>query len=129
MSLVPIKYIGAKARKVDTVADTGLVWEVDTVHLVPPAVAARLLRHPDVWAEGEAAEGAEAALVPRPVPREAEEPVTLKVGLPNLTAMNKADLAQLAQSRFGVTLPQSMKAADMKAQIVALENGGRQRGD
>jgi hypothetical protein len=129
MSLVPIKYVGAKARRTDSVAGTGLAWEADTVHMVPPEVAVKLLRHPDVWAKGEEPEGAEAAKLADKPELETEESLALKVGLPNLAAMSKADLGQMAAARFGITLPQTMKVADMRAKIVALENSGRQRGD
>jgi hypothetical protein len=46
-----VQYIGNKPRKVDNVADTGLVWDGHgDVQDVPDAAAAKMLRHPDVWA-------------------------------------------------------------------------------
>lgn len=47
-----IEYVGAKERKTDNVAGTGLVWEgKGDRHKVSEKDAAMLLRHPDVWAE------------------------------------------------------------------------------
>jgi hypothetical protein len=129
MTLVPIIYVGAKARRTDSIAGTGLVWLPGQAHQVPQDVAAKLLRHPDVWARGEAEEGAVAAVLAEKPVEETEETLALRIGLPSLNGMSKADLGQLAAARFGITLPQTMKVADMRAQIVALENSGRQRGD
>lgn len=51
-----IEYIGHKARKVDNVAGTGLVWAgPGDRHEVAEPAAALLLRHPTVWAAAEAA--------------------------------------------------------------------------
>ncbi len=46
-----VQYIGNKPLKTDNVAGTGLVWNGHgDVQDVPEAAAAKLLRHPDVWA-------------------------------------------------------------------------------
>lgn len=46
-----IIYVGKKPSKNDTVAGTGLVWAPEQVHEVADDAAARLLKHPDVWAD------------------------------------------------------------------------------
>jgi hypothetical protein len=46
-----IQYIGAKSKKTDNVAGTGLTWAAGQAHDVPNLDAcAKLLRHSDVWA-------------------------------------------------------------------------------
>ena len=46
-----IQYIGAKSKKTDNVAGTGLTWVAGQAHEVPNLDAcAKLLRHSDVWA-------------------------------------------------------------------------------
>lgn len=46
-----VQYIGAKPLKTDNVAGTGVVWDGHgDIQDVPDAAAAKLLRHPDVWA-------------------------------------------------------------------------------
>ena len=55
-----IEYIGQKARKVDNVAGTGLVWDGRGArHDVAESAAEALLKHPTVWRLADA--------VPQPV--------------------------------------------------------------
>lgn len=130
MTLVPIRYVGSKPRRTDSVARTGLVWGPGEVHEVPAHAAQLLLRHPDVWAiEGG---GRAPAVFEEPETDEEREAIELaempRVGLPNITTMTRAALANLALSRFGIALDAAKTPAEMRAEIVALENGGRQRG-
>lgn len=58
-----IRYVGKKARKKDTVADTGTVWAgPGDVQEVEHGAAVKLLEHPDVWVEHKA--GAKAPKAP-----------------------------------------------------------------
>lgn len=51
-----IKYVGKKARRVDTVAGTKVVWNgPGDVQEVPDVAVSRLMMHPDVWAVADAA--------------------------------------------------------------------------
>lgn len=46
-----IEYVGKKARRTDTVAGTGIVWNgAGDVQEVPDEAAQKLLKHADVWA-------------------------------------------------------------------------------
>mgnify|MGYP000505779349 CR=1 FL=1 len=127
MELVAIKYVGAKERRRDNVADTGLVWLAGETHYVEPEAAKLLLAHPDIWEVDRRAKAksTEAIALPKAVKEVDQEP---RSALPPLTAMNKAALAQLAMTRFGQTFDQKMKVDEMRATLVALENGGAQRG-
>lgn len=134
--MAPIKYVGLKPSVYDTVAETGLSWANGEIQFVPPWAVARLTYHTDTWRIATDEELEEAGLArpsetapqqPKPQP-ELDEPESLKVGMPSIATMSKASLAQLAMQRFGQSLDPSMKAADMRAQIVAWENGGHQRG-
>lgn len=50
-----IRYIGAKGRKEDNVAGTGLVWAKGQVHDVPDKIAAaKLLSYTQIWADEQA---------------------------------------------------------------------------
>ena len=49
---VPVKYIGQKPVKRDTICGTGLEWTRGQVIVVPREMAECLLRHPDVWVVG-----------------------------------------------------------------------------
>lgn len=46
-----IKYVGVKPSKTDNVAGTRLTWLPGQVHEVDVVAAAKLLKHPDIWAE------------------------------------------------------------------------------
>ena len=51
-----IQYIGAKSKKTDNVAGTGLTWAAGQAHEVANLGAcAKLLRHSDVWAPADGA--------------------------------------------------------------------------
>lgn len=131
--IVQIKYIGRKATKRDNVADTGLEWTPGQVHSVPRVAAIKLLRHPDVWVTDEAID---LPRLPRRDPiRDATDPVEDEEEeenghvrqasvLPNISTMNVKSLVALAKSRFGRDLDESKAAADLRQEIVAMENGG-----
>ncbi len=52
MSTRMIKFVGKAPRKRDNVTFSNLVWEEQGAVLpVPEAIAVRLLKHPDVWAD------------------------------------------------------------------------------
>jgi hypothetical protein len=134
--MVPIKYVGLKPEVTDTVAETGLVWRSGEIQFVPAWAVAKLVYHTDTWARA-TPEDVEAAGLRRsdaaepehrkPEP-ELDDMESMKVGLPSLTVLNRASLASLAVQRYGQVLDPSMKVADMRAKIVAWENGGYQRG-
>lgn len=128
MELVAIKYVGAKERRRDSVADTGLVWLAGETHYVEPEAAKLLLAHPDIWEVDRRAKAKSTEAIALPKTQKAEVEQEPRSALPPLTAMNKAALAQLAMTRFGQTFDQKMKVDDMRSALVALENGGMQRG-
>lgn len=48
--MAKIEYVGAKERRQDTVAGTGIVWVgKGDVKEVPDVAVPRLLKHPDIW--------------------------------------------------------------------------------
>jgi hypothetical protein len=134
--MVPIKYVGLKPEVTDTVAETGLMWRSGEIQFVPDWAVAKLVYHTDTWVRA-TADDLDAAGLIRPDASEPErrkpEPEvddmeSMKVGLPSLSVLNKASLAMLAVQRYGQVLDPGMKVADMRAKIVAWENGGYQRG-
>lgn len=130
--VVPVRYVGKKDEKVDNVAGTGLVWTRGQVHLVPPLVAQKLARYPDVWKiisfdEVEEDPGqvglvvTEAEVTPAAAPVKPEI-VPRTFDLPNLYGMMPADIATFAASQFNETLPEDMDKDAMIARVVALAN-------
>ena len=66
-----IRYIGAKERKEDNVAGTGIIWlgNGDEQNVTDPRAVAQLLRYPLVWElDGEAPAGTPAPVVSAPPP-------------------------------------------------------------
>lgn len=51
-SAVPIRYVGKKPEKHDTVNHTGTVWKPDQTLFYPARLARGLLLHPAVWRLG-----------------------------------------------------------------------------
>lgn len=103
-----IKYIGKKARRSDSMADTGLTWAQGQVHVVTDQAAERLLPHKDIFVEvpiEEAMGGAKSTpdvtdskKKPRATVEDDFQPV------PNLSNMNLIELRQFARKQ-GIALP------------------------
>lgn len=49
---IPVKYIGKKPQKTDSICMTNYIWQKGATLLVPDDIALRLFQYPDVWAEG-----------------------------------------------------------------------------
>lgn len=87
-----IAYVGLKASRTDTVAGTGIVWDgAGDVQDVPDDAAAKLLKHPDVWAV--AGKGAEALADAKTGTADPEAPGD------GLDAMTKEALHEMAKER------------------------------
>lgn len=123
----PIRYIGKKARKEDNVAFTGLYWAPGQVHIVPPIIAERLLRHADIWAVADDTElqtdpAAVGIVVTEGDIQKPEQGQRKPFDLPNLQGMTKPDLQAYALGEFGVQIDGREKKESMINQIVTLAN-------
>lgn len=108
-----IKYVGKKPSRPDTVANTGLVWFPDTVHIVTDQVASALLQHPDIWAEvdleqavsdaGKVTSGKPDVTDSKPKPAKRDEPTPLE--RVNVRDMSLNELRAFAKSHLNVALP------------------------
>ncbi|MEX2964604.1 hypothetical protein [Microbulbifer sp. TYP-18] len=91
-----IKYIGNKATKRDTVCHSGIEWAgKGDVQPVPGNIAAKLLRHRDVWclADGKAPVS-QIPVVPEPTDPEDKTPLGRKLGLGNAPLPQSGEQAQ-----------------------------------
>lgn len=104
-----IRYIGKKASRSDSMADTGLTWAQGQVHVVTDQAAERLLAHKDIFVEvpiEEAMRGAnskkpdvtDSKKKPKPTVEDDFQPV------PNLSNMNLIELRKFAKKE-GIALP------------------------
>lgn len=130
-NLIPVMYIGKKERKVDTVAGTGLEWLANQIHFVPPLIASKLIRYPDVWREAwdEAEEdpGRVGLVVTEPQTGTAtgqgtEQSQIPPFNMPNLQGMKKEDLVAFSLGQFNHQLDNGLKKDEMIQQIVSLAN-------
>lgn len=118
---VGIRYVGKKTRpQPDTVAGTSLVWvDTEQVHFVSEAIAARLLKYTDVWAEAgrkEAADsladlGIESPKTPDAIAETEPAPLV------RLDSMDKASMIQFAQRQFGQKLIPQQSEGTMRTKI------------
>ncbi|MDS1141718.1 hypothetical protein RE432_14850 [Pusillimonas sp. SM2304] len=134
-ALVPVEYVGKKAEKTDNVAGTGLVWTPGQIHYVPPLMAQKLAKHPDVWriAEDAAVDDdpariglvvtqTDAGLQSTVVDEKKPEVTPQTFDLPNLQGMTRSDIAAYAAANFNTNIPANGKKEDMITQIVSLAN-------
>lgn len=125
MRTIPIKYIGHRAVKRDTLTRSGLSWTPEQVIDVDEETAAVLLRHPDVWAAAGEPKGATEGKQSDEfagLPIMEEEPEHEQ--MPHISRMPKEGLLKLAKMRYGETIDPSTKLADIRTRIMALENSG-----
>lgn len=97
-----IKYVGKKDSKTD--ATTGLTWKQGETLMVEDGKAARLLAHPDVWAD---VTGKKVIPDPEKVPEpeeveQAEQAEQNDQPLANLDGMTRAQLSEFAMREFGI---------------------------
>jgi hypothetical protein len=145
--MIAIKYVGQKAQRADTVAGTGLVWKKGEIHVVPDAVAPKLLAHADIWRVADLTDPAELTNVglviddseqaQQQAPQEpqqqqqeqdtqqAENELALTPVLPNnLADMPPAEIAQFAKRSFDIDLdPAAMTTAQMVDVLRGAVNG------
>lgn len=125
--MAKIKYAGAKARKDDNVAGTGVAWfGHGDVQEVPDAAVGKLLKHPDVWqlvgaSEGLAAVGASA----KPEPEAEKAPAKFVLDGPDgtitLDAMSDDELRAWVAANLepaGVKIDGRLKGDKLRAAIV-----------
>ena len=116
--LIPIKYVGLKPMRPDSVAGTGLVWLPGETHEVEPGAALKLLKHPDVWADARAEEDqapieAKAEEKPAEPPKEAEYAPPLV----DLNGMSKQALTEFAARELHEELDQKKSVKDLRAYV------------
>jgi hypothetical protein len=115
-----IKYIGKKPERSDSVADTGLVWKPNQVHIVTDAVGERLIAHPDVWVsvpiEEAMGAGAKKPDVTDAKPKKKSTPEDDIQPTPNLRDMSLMELRKHAKS-IGITLPARITEATARRKL------------
>lgn len=129
--MIGLKYIGRKTTPyADPLYSTGLEWaDHDSVVWADEEIAAKFLRHPDVWVKSETKEG---RVKPAPVETQATKDRTKQIeedtevaNLPPLVALETMEgsaLRDFAQRNFGAKLHPNMSETNMRAKIRNMMN-------
>ena len=118
--MIGIKYTGRKALPYsDPLYKTGFVWpSLDAVVWMEEAIAAKFLKHPDIFVTVDE-EPPAAAKLKKPLieeQKDIEDEETLPP-LVQLDVMDKRELIQFAQRHFGQKLAANMNEENMRSRI------------
>jgi hypothetical protein len=104
VEIIPVRYLGKKARQTDSVNGSGTVWNGNgDVQFVSRQHAARLFSHPLVWED--ARENPKDTITPERVPAKnmADEEVVRPL-FTNIAGLSRPALNEFALRQFGVYL-------------------------
>lgn len=118
MTFTAIKYIGKRPEYVDGTYGTRIHFVQDETKLVPTDKALLMLKHPDVYVLGEAADGMEA---PKPKAKTDDTDEEALQGLrDSVAAMPKNALKEFAQANYSVKLDTKKGVTDLRLEVVGL---------
>lgn len=117
VGMMPVKYIGHRARYGDGVYGSGLFWHQGETVMVPDELAVKLLRHTEVWTRGNEADVSAPQSV-RTVDTETEEE-TESVRI-EIASMEKDALEAFARDRFQVTLDKNQPVEALRMEVTGL---------
>jgi hypothetical protein len=121
----PITYIGRRETYREGTYGSGLVFQRGETKLVPNALAAKLLQHPDVYRLGKIEQSA-AALAPEAAPKatQAEKDVEeerMQDHRDSVMRMDsKAALAEFAKTNFNMELDKRKTVAALQTEVIQL---------
>lgn len=109
-----IKYIGARAEYTDGVYGTRISWARGESKMVPSDKAKLMLRHPDVYTEGDA----DAPTPKLPAEKDPEDDVQdMRDSIAN---MNKEAVLTYAQTHFNMKLDRKQSVSDLRTAAIQL---------
>lgn len=117
--MTPIKYIGPRETYREGAYGSGIVFtQGETINIEDDALANKLLRHPDVYARGDAKKAAETnASKAKDVESEADP---LQDARDAIATMNKDALEIYAKTHFGVDLDKRKSVENLRTQTAGL---------
>jgi hypothetical protein len=118
-SRVAIKYVGARESYVDGAFGTRIRFERGVTVLVPAAVAARMLQHPDVYVLGEPGEVQAAQTVPG-LRNDENPPEVIQELRDQIALMDKKALATFAEQKFRQTIDKRQTVGELRAHVTGL---------
>lgn len=114
--MTPIKYVGHRARYREGAYGSGIEFVKDETKLVPPELAAKLLRHPDVYVQGED-QGAEVANVAQKKDDDEDQSQDTRDAI---AAMDKDALESFAKTHFSVDLDKRKSVGNLRQHVTNL---------
>lgn len=123
-----VRYTGRRAQFADRLYGTNLVWEPDQVRTLPPHVADKFLRHPDVFelAKGSVAkrgndDSAEILEITRKEDAQREQvQQAIQAMYLEVRAMDKEALASFAQRNYGQLIDRRHSVEDLRQEVVQM---------
>lgn len=121
-----VKYTGRRAQFADRLYGTNLAWEPGQVRTLPPHLADKFLRHPDVFEliKGHAAKRGEddSAEILEFAEQEKREEESAQAAIQamylEVRAMDKEALATFAQRNYGQLIDRRRGIEDLRQQVV-----------
>ena len=114
VSLVPVKYIGKRPSYTDGTFGTRINFDRGDSRMVPLNIAKLMLKHPDVYTEGDA----DAPVVEIAPPRkEEDETQNMRDAVAN---MDKESLATFAKTHFNASIDKRKAVNDLRIQVTGM---------
>jgi len=117
--MIAVKYIGHRNSFRDVIYGTGIAFEKgQTVNIEDDLIARKMLRHVDVYEQGEAEEAeAPGKAVKNTVTQDDDPDQTARDAIAN---MNKAALVTYAKTHFSADLDKKKSVADMRTHVTGM---------
>lgn len=116
--MTPIRYIGPRPEYTEGTYGSRLVFVSDEIKKVPDDLAAKLLKHPDVYELAGDAVPDEVTVAQKPDVDDTED--LLQSARDAVANMNKATLEEFAQTNFRIELNKQSKLADLRLEVIGL---------
>lgn len=126
---IAVKYFGREAPFVERNYGSGLTFDPGQTRIVPPELAARLLRHADVFSKGEdgiaTPEDSDSDSTHAQLEAAAKKKALEDVDLSNrqdlvdqINRMDKDALKDYASIKYGQSLPKTLSVENMRIKVV-----------
>lgn len=112
----PIKYIGHRESHIDNLYGTRMIFLKGESRLVPDDIYAKMLKHPDVFAEGDILTAG--IFEPVPLKNEAEDTQDLRDSINNLDSYDA--LNAIAANDYGQKLDKRKSIQTLRTEVIAL---------
>lgn len=114
VSLVPVKYIGVRPSYTDGTFGTKINFDRGDSRMVPVNIAKLMLKHPDVYTQGDA----DALTVEiAPARKDEDEAQNMRDAVAN---MGKDALASFAKTHFNASLDKRKGVNDLRQQVTVM---------